>query len=283
MSVPEKSLDPECRRWAATPVQRGFARAAFSHLAWAWVPALALVCLLASNRGAELSSSIEQALAHSGALNWLQRATDAGAGPEDAQAPLGSGPAASAAPVTLNAEQSNLARYISSHYRHAIDFSREVVHHAYQSAREARLDPLLVLAVISVESSFDPRAESPAGAQGLMQVLTRVHLAKFQPFGGVQAAFDPVANLRVGTAILRQYLQLHGTVPLALKAYVGAAHADHDSGYAAKVMAARDRLAAVAAGRPVSERGEASSRPGVTLSPVVLPAGLEDLRAPEQI
>jgi hypothetical protein len=111
----------------------------------------------------------------------------------------------------------------------------------------------------------------------LMQVLTRVHLAKFQPFGGVQAAFDPVANLRVGTAILRHYLQMHGTVPLALKAYVGAAHAEHDSGYAAKVMAARERLAAVAAGRPSTERRETPGRSGAAEGSGLVPSGRTDV------
>jgi hypothetical protein len=149
--------------------------------------------------------------------------------------------------VKLDESQTHLALHISSHYRRALDFSRELVHHAYQVAREAQIDPLLVLAIISVESRFNPLAESPAGAQGLMQVLTRVHFAKFKPFGGVQAAFDPVANLRVGTAILKHYLQAHDTVPLALKAYVGAAQVDHDFGYGAKVMEARDQLARVVA------------------------------------
>jgi len=147
--------------------------------------------------------------------------------------------------VHLTPEQALLARHIAIEYRRALDFSRELVHHAYQIAREAQVDPLLILAIISVESRFNPLAESPAGAQGLMQVLTRVHGAKFRPFGGIQAAFDPVANLKVGTAILRHYLQSHDTVALALKAYVGAAQAEHDFGYGAKVLAARAQLVEV--------------------------------------
>jgi soluble lytic murein transglycosylase-like protein len=163
--------------------------------------------------------------------------------------------------VKLDDSQTLLALHISSHYRRALDFSRELVHHAYQVAREAQIDPLLVLAIISVESRFNPLAESPAGAQGLMQVLTRVHFAKFQPFGGVQAAFDPVANLRVGTAILKHYLQAHDTVPLALKAYVGAAQVDHDFGYGAKVMAAREELARIVSDAPGLVTSEPDSTP----------------------
>ena len=247
-----------------------------ARLAWAGTLVLVVACWFAAHRATDLGASLDPVLTRIGGLAWPYRAADVAAGQDGPDTVAQSGGAAAVGPMPLNAEQSNLARYISTQYRHALDFSREVVHHAYQSARDARLDPLLVLAVISVESSFDPRAESPAGAQGLMQVLTRVHLAKFQPFGGVQAAFDPVANLRVGTAILRHYLQTHGTVPLALKAYVGAAHAEHDSGYAAKVMAARDRLAAVAAGRPASERRETSGRSAAAEGAGLVPSGLSD-------
>lgn len=174
----------------------------------------------------------------------------------------GSDPRALRKPVAVNLtqEQTLLARHIATEYRRALDFSRELVHHVYQVAREAQVDPLLVLAIVSVESRFNPLAESPAGAQGLMQVLTRVHFAKFRPFGGIQAAFDPVANLKVGTAILRHYLHSQDTVALALKAYVGAAQADHDFGYGAKVMAARAQLAEVAGINADTAQNSASVR-----------------------
>ena len=105
------------------------------------------------------------------------------------------------APV-LDREQMNIARFIAARYRITVDATSEFVHHAYRAARDTKLDPMLVLAVMSVESSFNPKAQSSAGAQGLMQVLTRVHAEKFRPFGGIPAAFDPVANIRVGSLIL---------------------------------------------------------------------------------
>jgi soluble lytic murein transglycosylase-like protein len=154
-------------------------------------------------------------------------------------------------PRQLEREQANIARFIAARYRVTLDATTEFVHHAYLAARDARIDPMLVLAVMSVESSFDPRAQSSAGAQGLMQVLTRVHVEKFMPFGGIRAAFDPVANIRVGSAILREYIQRDGSVEGALKSYVGAALMDNDGGYGAKVLNARDRIAAAAAGKPI--------------------------------
>ena len=104
---------------------------------------------------------------------------------------------------------------------------------------------------MSIESSFDPNARSAAGAQGLMQVLTRVHVDKFAPFGGAAAAFDPVANISVGSRILKEYLVREGSVEGALKSYVGAALHEHDSGYGYKVLSERERIAAAAAGRPI--------------------------------
>lgn len=151
--------------------------------------------------------------------------------------------------AALTAEQENVARFIARRYRVAMDQTQVVVAHAYQIAREAKLDPLLVLAVISVESSFNPKAQSSKGAQGLMQVLTRVHKEKFAPFGGASAAFDPLANMRVGTQILQEYLRRTGSVERALKYYVGAALLPHDGGYGAKVLFERERIAAAATGR----------------------------------
>lgn len=150
----------------------------------------------------------------------------------------------------LNTEQQNIARFIARRYRIAIEQTQYFVEYAYRTAREFKVDPWLILAVISVESSFDPKAESHQGAQGLMQVLTRVHADKFAPFGGVAAAFDPLANIKVGAQILKEYLGRDGTVEGALKAYVGAAQLPHDGGYGAKVLGERERIAAAAKGRP---------------------------------
>lgn len=151
----------------------------------------------------------------------------------------------------LDREQQNIARFIAARYRLGVDATSEFVYHAYRAARDVKIDPMLVLAVMSVESSFNPKAQSHAGAQGLMQVLTRVHAEKFVPFGGIPAAFDPVANIRVGSVILKEYLAREGSVEGALKSYVGAALAEHDGGYGMKVLNARERIAAAAAGKPI--------------------------------
>lgn len=171
-------------------------------------------------------------------------------------------------PQQLSREQANIAKFIAARYRVTLEATTDFVHHAYLAARDAKIDPMLVLAVMSVESSFDPRAQSSAGAQGLMQVLTRVHLEKFLPFGGIRAAFDPVANIRVGSSILKEYIQREGSVEGGLKSYVGAALLDNDGGYGAKVLNARERIAAAAAGKPLP--AEAYALPARTEKPVML-------------
>ncbi len=77
-----------------------------------------------------------------------------------------------------------------------------LVNTVFVVARERGLDPQLVLAVIAIESRYNPYAESHVGAQGLMQVMPKVHKDKFEAFtDGQIAALNPIANIRVGSAI----------------------------------------------------------------------------------
>ena len=77
---------------------------------------------------------------------------------------------------------------------------------------------------MAVESSFNPFAQSPVGAQGLMQVMTKVHNDKYEAFGGNLAAFDPVTNLRVGVQVLKECIARAGCLEAGLRFYVGAAN-----------------------------------------------------------
>lgn len=143
-------------------------------------------------------------------------------------------------------EEASVARFLASKYQLALDHMQEIVEIAYRTGREVKVDPLLLLAVAGVESRFDPDAESGRGAKGLMQIHTRVHADKFAAFGGVSAAFDPLANMKVGAKILKEYLRRDGSVEGALKSYVGAADQTDDRGYGAKVLSERARLVAAA-------------------------------------
>ena len=118
----------------------------------------------------------------------------------------------------------------------------EYVSNTILIAKEVNIDPVLLLAVISVESNFNPNTKSHAGAEGLMQVMTAVHKDKYAIFGGTSEAAKPEVNIRVGAYILKYLIATAGSLRNGLKYYVGAANAEDDGGYADKVMAERNRL-----------------------------------------
>ena len=154
--------------------------------------------------------------------------------------------ATAANPKELPSDQAAVAYWISKKYRVAAEPIAAIVAEAYELGEQEKIDPTLILAVMAVESSFNPFAQSTVGAQGLMQVMTKVHTDKYENFGGNHAAFDPMSNLRVGVAILKDYIRITGSVEGALKYYVGAANLNSDGGYGAKVLAEHQRLRQVA-------------------------------------
>jgi soluble lytic murein transglycosylase-like protein len=128
----------------------------------------------------------------------------------------------------------------------------EYVSNTILIAKEVNIDPVLLLAVISVESNFNPNTKSQAGAEGLMQVMTSVHREKYAIFGGTEQAIKPEVNIRVGAYILKYLIATAGSMRNGLKFYVGAANADDDGGYADKVIAERNRLIGLCQTRSVN-------------------------------
>ncbi|MBP1316739.1 transglycosylase SLT domain-containing protein [Herbaspirillum huttiense F1] len=149
-------------------------------------------------------------------------------------------------------QQKLVTNWLAKRYRVASDAADMLVSAAYLTARDIKLDPLLILSVIAIESRFNPFAESPMGAQGLMQVMSKVHHDKFQELGGIKAALNPVANIRVGSQILKEYVTRGGSVEAGLKSYVGAADMANDGGYGIKVLSEYQNLKQVAMGKNVS-------------------------------
>ncbi len=154
-------------------------------------------------------------------------------------------------PKDLPKQQAAVAYWLSKKYRVAPEPVSALVAEAYEIGEKAKLDPTLILAVMAVESGFNPFAQSPVGAQGLMQVMTGIHSDKYESFGGKLAAFDPVTNLRVGVKVLQECIQRAGSLNEGLRFYVGAANLADDGGYAGKVLAEHARLRQVASGRAV--------------------------------
>ncbi|SPB16047.1 transglycosylase SLT domain-containing protein [Caballeronia novacaledonica] len=147
-------------------------------------------------------------------------------------------------------EQKLVSNFIARRYRVAEEPVADLVRAAFDTGREVGLDPLLLLSVMAIESGFNPYAESGVGAQGLMQVMSKVHSDKFEYFGGSHAALDPLANIKVGALVLKDCIARGGSVAGGLRYYVGSTTQD-DGGYGAKVLAERTRLRDVARGRNV--------------------------------
>jgi soluble lytic murein transglycosylase-like protein len=102
----------------------------------------------------------------------------------------------------------------------------EIAQVAATIVREAKvhgIDPNLVMAVIHIESRGNAFALSPVGAMGLMQIMppTGEELAERLdiPWRGSQTLFDPLLNIRMGVAYLKQLERRYGSMPTALAAY----------------------------------------------------------------
>lgn len=211
-------------------------------------------------------------------MAWLQERRIEGLQPEPFSAAaqgLVAQPAAAEKQKPLSSQQVAVASWISKKYSVAQEPVGTLVAEAFEVGHSAKLDPTLILAVMAIESGFNPFAQSPVGAQGLMQVMTRVHHDKYAKLGGRLAAFDPVANLRVGVKVLQDCINRAGSIEGGLKHYVGAANLESDGGYASKVMAERARLQDVVGGkRPSTARIAGMPLAAPPPSPTLLPVNV---------
>ena len=143
--------------------------------------------------------------------------------------------------LELDPTQRILVEYLTRRFAIAAGPTAALVETAYRAAEDSGLDPLLVLAVISIESRFNPIAESSMGAKGLMQIIPKYHRARLSEHGGDEAVFDPESNILVGAKILQEYVYRTGTLEAGLQTYNGASR-DATAQYAQRVLAERGRF-----------------------------------------
>jgi hypothetical protein len=191
------------------------------------------------------------------ALEWLQQRQEQRAVADGNLLPAVAEPeavtrATATDPRSLPRDQAAVANWIARRYKVAPEPIGALVQEAWAIGQRAGLDPTLILAIMAVESSFNPFAQSSVGAQGLMQVMTRVHDDKYRSFGGTHAAFDPIANLRVGVQVLKECIARAGGVREGLRFYVGAALLETDGGYVGRVLGEQSLLRRVADGSKVA-------------------------------
>jgi soluble lytic murein transglycosylase-like protein len=127
-----------------------------------------------------------------------------------------------------------VANAIARKYRVSEEATRDFVHHAYREGARYGVDPLLIVAVMAVESRFNPVAQSDGGAMGLMQVIPRFHAEKFDA-SNQETVLDPRTNIHVGVKILKEYIGRGGNEPAGLQLYNGAPD-DPSLAYATRVL-----------------------------------------------
>ena len=138
-------------------------------------------------------------------------------------------------------EKTRVAKWISRKYKVSNEAVREIVEISFSAGSDFEVDPYVIIAVIAIESSFNPLAESSAGALGLMQVMPLIHRKKFEKYGGFDKSLDVKVNVYVGTEILKNFYLRYGNYQRALLAYVGVSQ-NSNSSYPKKVLRLRDRL-----------------------------------------
>jgi hypothetical protein len=269
------SVASKAVKTAAADVARGFFDVTHNGLALMGT-ALAVGLIVLAARG-DLRESAEQQL-----LSWLMERQTQAVAPETIESdPTAIQRVTAAHPQSLPEQQANVAFWLSKKYRVAPEPLTVLVAEAFEIGEKVSIDPTLILAVMAIESRFNPFAQSPVGAQGLMQVLTKVHTEKYEDFGGKLAAFDPLTNLRVGVMVLKDCIRRAGSVEGGLRYYVGAVSTDGGD-YINKVMAEHQRLQYVALGKPVP-RYIPPARPIITVDPAPAqpaPAPTESALAP---
>ena len=192
--------------------------------------ALALLLLLAGG----VANSIDFVQTTESAIRGLSASTEAAevsALPRNAKAQTK--PLAPAMKAALD--------LVSQRYRVSAEALLPVFETAQSVARERQLDPLLIIAVISIESRFNPFSQSPMGAQGLMQIIPRYHQDKVLKTAGERPFLDPVMNVQLGAQILQEAIRRQGGLIEGLQYYAGAL-GDDEQGYANKVLAEKLRL-----------------------------------------
>lgn len=230
-------------RTFASDVAQGFFE--ITHNGFALLGLVVVVCAGTALARPDLRQSAEVEL-----MGWLQErhiaTTEAAWQPSE---PGAIERATATNPAELPKQQAAVAFWLSKKYRVAPEPLGALVAEAYEVGRQTKLDPTLILAIMAVESGFNPFAQSTVGAQGLMQVMTRVHTAKYDRFGGTLAAFDPVTNLKVGVKVLQECIARAGSIEGGLRHYVGDGLGEQGQNYALKVLAEHARLFQVATGR----------------------------------
>jgi hypothetical protein len=175
--------------------------------------------------------------------NWVS--TFWGMSGQSTPSAFGSGLSLGAAEVSsapaLTPDMRRVSDYLARKYRVASPAVEPLVAAAHAVGSRVGLDPMLILAVVAIESGFNPFAESNLGARGLMQVIPKYHQDKLAQQEQENPLLNPVTNIEVGSEVLKESIQRAGNVIAGLQQYGGATD-DTDTQYANRVLAIKQQL-----------------------------------------
>jgi len=155
-------------------------------------------------------------------------------------APIQSASAPAPATPVLSPQMQNALGYVQRRYKVSQEALIPVFEVAQLIGTERRIDPMLILSIIAIESRFNPFAESAMGAKGLMQVIPRFHTDKLPAGASERSLLDPVVNIHVGVKVLEEAIRRQGGLVAGLQQYAGSS--DPEGAYATKVLAEKERL-----------------------------------------
>lgn len=142
----------------------------------------------------------------------------------------------------LPKDQLAVTYWLSRRYRVSPEPLAALVTEAWTVGERSQIPPTLILAIMAIESKFNPFTAGTQGAMGLMQIDPDVHVNALSPFGGRLAVFDPVTNLRVGTRHLQDLILQSETLEAALRQYAADSGQPEDGPYVERVLSEQKLL-----------------------------------------
>lgn len=136
----------------------------------------------------------------------------------------------------LSKDQVAVTYWLSRRYRVSPEPIAALVTEAWSVGERSQVSPTLILAIMAIESKFNPFTAGTQGAMGLMQIDPEVHMTELTPFGGRLAVFDPVTNLRVGARYLQDLILQSESIEEALRRYAAASGQTEEALYIERVL-----------------------------------------------
>lgn len=159
----------------------------------------------------------------------------------------------------LPKDQVAVTQWLSRKYKVSPEPVGALVSEAWAIGERSQIAPTLLLAVMAIESRFNPFASGTQGGMGLMQIEPNAQSSALNPFGGRLAAFDPLTNLRVGARHLQFLIQQSVNIEDALRLYALDSGQMNDDQYIDRVLSEQKQLDKITQGIKTASASNANA------------------------